>query len=103
MAAEGQRAPRVASERTNMAAASAAITRPIDHLVNFKIQSSTPFCGGAEDLAWACLEQAYALTLVLSEVAVNTGCGIHGHHLARSIDAITSLVALAQYARENDR
>lgn len=111
MAAEAQRAPRVASERTSMAAAAAAMTTALDPHVqaistlnSFQLTHCHPFDTSAADLCHSANQQAHALlvTLALSiDELASRGEGelpLRPCHIAKALDGIATLIALSAVA-----
>jgi hypothetical protein len=70
-------------------------------LDRFSYNSTTPFGGSAEDIAYGCLSDAYSITILLSNVLDETGTDlIRPVHAAGVVHGIGKLIALAQFALE---
>ena len=80
--------------------------KKFEPLNSFKLNDTLPFDISAECLAKGALEEAHALTVVLSLAITETvGAGtkdtpFQTDHVAKAIDAIGTLIALSAFARE---
>lgn len=75
-------------------------------LAAFRINNTHPFQGDAEDLARSSLDEAHALTLVISNLLGATELDemtVSPKHLGRALEGVRTLISLAAWASECER
>ncbi|KMS53616.1 hypothetical protein V474_22820 [Novosphingobium barchaimii LL02] len=75
-------------------------------LADFRINGTLPFCDSPDDLARSSLDEAHALTLVISNLLGETGpdeITVSPRHLGRALEGIRTLISLGAWASECER